>query len=99
MSEARGKAGGTSEAEGIARELEDFVRERFLVPDDDPLFSREVNLWDEGYVDSPGVVEVLAWLEERYALTLPEDVVFRPEFTSIRGMAETLAALLAGDGR
>jgi len=82
------------DADAVAAALEAFVRERFLVPDDDPLFSRRVDLWDEGYVDSPGVVEVLAFLEERFGMPVPEEALFRPEFTTIEGMAQVFAEVL-----
>ncbi|HJK94113.1 MAG TPA: phosphopantetheine-binding protein [Polyangiaceae bacterium LLY-WYZ-15_(1-7)] len=73
--------------EALARALEAFIRERFRVADDDTLFDRETNLWEEGYVDSAGVVEVLAFLEDAVGARLPEDLLFDPEFTSIDGMA------------
>jgi acyl carrier protein len=71
----------------LAAELETFIRERFRVRDDDTFFSRTTNLWEEGYVDSAGVVEVLAFLEERIGARLPEDLLFEPDFASIEGMA------------
>jgi acyl carrier protein len=71
----------------LAQELETFVRERFRVRDDDSAFSRTTNLWEEGYVDSAGVVEVLAFLEEKIGARLPEDLLFEPAFATIDGMA------------
>jgi len=67
--------------------VESFIRERFRVRPDDDRFSREVNLWEEGYVDSAGVVEMIAFLERTFAITLPEEVLFDPDFTHIRGIA------------
>jgi len=71
----------------LATELEVFVRERFRVREDDVGFSRTTNLWEEGYVDSAGVVEVLAFLEEKIGARLPEDLLFEPAFATIDGMA------------
>ena len=47
----------------VAQDLEAFVRERFQVEEDDDFFTPDVNLWEEGYVDSAGVVELIAYLE------------------------------------
>lgn len=58
-------------ADRIAGELERFVRVQFDIPDDDEEFGREVNLWEEGYVDSAGVVEVVSHLEERWGVKSP----------------------------
>ncbi len=85
------------EAAGAAAGLiESFVRERFQIPSSDDLFSRQVNLWEEGYVDSLGVVEVIEFLERRFAVKLPEEVIFAPDFTSIDGIARYVVGLKAG---
>lgn len=73
--------------EVLAAELDAFIRERFRVTPDDPLFHRDTNVWDEGYVDSAGVVEVFAFLESRVGERLPEELLFNPEFVTVRGMA------------
>lgn len=80
--------------EHVAADLEAFVRERFEVADDDAAFHRETRLWDEGYVDSTGTLELIAHLEERYQITLPDDVLHDPDFTTIDGIARCVAALL-----
>lgn len=74
----------------IADELEAFLREHFQIPATDAFFSRAVHLWEEGYVDSAGVVETIAFLENRYGVSLPEEVVFNPQFTHVTGMAEVI---------
>jgi acyl carrier protein len=74
----------------IADELEMFLREHFQIPADDAFFTRSVHLWQEGYVDSAGVVETIAFLENRYGVNLSEEVVFNPQFTHVAGMAEVI---------
>jgi acyl carrier protein len=80
-------------AEAAARDLERFIRERFQIADDEAGFSRSVNLWEEGYVDSLGVVEVIAFLEKRFCVSLPEEVVFSPDFTTIDDIARFVVSL------
>ncbi|HEY8944913.1 MAG TPA: acyl carrier protein [Polyangiaceae bacterium] len=70
--------------------IESFIRRRFRVQDDDESFGVDVNLWEAGYVDSAGAIEMIAFLEETFGITLPEDVLFDPEFAHIRGMARML---------
>lgn len=74
-------------SEDSEKTVEEFIRTRFRVRPDDDHFSRDVNLWEEGYVDSAGVVEMIAFLETTFAITLPEEVLFDPDFTYIRGIA------------
>jgi acyl carrier protein len=71
--------------------VEEFIRTRFRVRPDDDFFTRDVNLWDAGYVDSAGAVEMIAYLERTFAVTLPEEVLFDPDFTHIRGIARLIA--------
>jgi acyl carrier protein len=85
----------TETVEVAAREIERFIRERFQIADDEAGFTRKVNLWEEGYVDSLGVVEVIAFLEQRFRIALPEDVVFSPTFTSIDDIASVVVNLHA----
>jgi acyl carrier protein len=81
--------------EVAARDIEQFIRRRFQIGDDESGFSRRVNLWEEGYVDSLGVVEVIAFLEQRFRVNLPEEVVFSPDFTTIDDIARFVLSLRA----
>jgi len=78
----------------VANELESFVRSHFQVLESDPLFMRTANLWEEGFVDSTGLVEVIAFLEERFAIVLPDEVLFDSDFTSIDGIALCVARIV-----
>jgi acyl carrier protein len=79
----------------VAAALEAFIRERFQVPETDGRFDRRVNLWDEGYVDSMGVVEIIEYLEQSYRIKIPEEVLFSPDFTHIEGISSFVVALEA----
>jgi acyl carrier protein len=80
-------------AEACSAALEAFIRENFQVQDNDPYFDRNVNLWDEGYVDSTGLVEVIAFLEENFGVTITDEMLFSPDFTTIAGMSKMIAEL------
>lgn len=82
-----------SSAQNAAAALEAFIRENFSLDDDDPYFDRDINLWEQGYVDSMGAVEVIAFLEKSFGTSIPEHVLFSPDFTSINGMAKAMFAL------
>ncbi|UJR78425.1 acyl carrier protein [Sandaracinus amylolyticus] len=80
----------------VAEELERFVRERFQVRGDDVTFSRSVHLFEEGYVDSTGLVELIGHLEATFGVHVPEDAIFDPSFSSIDGIAKVIGALRSG---
>jgi acyl carrier protein len=81
---------GTDE---IGSAIETFIRGRFEVPEGDARFTRTVNLWEDGYVDSMGVVEVIEFLEQTFGVRIPETVLFSPDFTHIDGIARIVAGL------
>ena len=81
-------------SEQIMTVVESFIRKRFSIRPDDEFFGRDVNLWETGYVDSAGVVEMIAFLEQSFHTTLPEEVLFDPDFTNIRGIARLVSSTL-----
>lgn len=81
--------------ESLTRDLDAFIRQRFRVPADDDAFDPDTNVWEEGYVDSAGVVEVFAFLESTVGDRLPDSLLFDPEFVTVRGMARLVAASLS----
>jgi acyl carrier protein len=86
-----------SSEQDYADQIEGFVRETFAVAADDPHFGRDRDLFDAGYVDSIGLVELLAWIEERWGIEVPDGVLVSDEFTTVDGMARVLARLSTSD--
>lgn len=83
----------TSSVQDAAATLEAFIRRSFHLDDDDPYFDLDINLWEQGYVDSMGAIEVIAFLEKTFGTDIPEHVLFSPDFTSINGMAKAMFLL------
>jgi acyl carrier protein len=76
----------------ICAAIEQHVRVIGQVADDDLEFSRTVELFDAGYVDSLGIVALTAFIEDTFAVALTEEDLFDPRFTTIAGMAEIVAS-------
>ncbi len=62
-------------AQPVADQLAAFVRERFQISASDTNFSYDVHLWDQSYVDSVGILEILAFLEGQFAVRIPENAL------------------------
>lgn len=77
----------THAGETPALHIERFLRSRYNIREDDPGFTHHANLWEEGYVDSVGVVEVIEFLETTFQVSVPDDVLFSEGFTCVAGMA------------
>jgi acyl carrier protein len=79
---------------GIAERVEKFLRTQYLIADDDPVFTRTVDIYESGYVDSIGVVELLAFISDEFGVEVPEDELLSDEFTNIDGIARIVAELV-----
>ena len=83
----------------VERDIEQFLHRELKVDDSDPLFTREVDLFDAGYVDSIGFAELLGFIHERYGVDVPEEDLLSDEFSTIDGIAAVVRRLAppAGD--
>lgn len=81
--------------EQVAESVETFIRSRSRVNPNDTRFSRQVNLWESGYVDSIGVVELIGHIETTFDVTLPDEALFDPDFANVDGIARIVSALPA----
>jgi D-alanine--poly(phosphoribitol) ligase subunit 2 len=77
----------------VATRIEAFVRDTFDVSPDDPNFGRRLDLFEEGYVDSVGFTELLAFIEEEFGIEVPEEELLSDEFLTIDGMGRVLVRL------
>jgi acyl carrier protein len=71
----------------VAAAVEEFARREFSIKPSDRRFDRKVDLFEDGYVDSIGVIELIQFLERTFAIEIPEEDLFSPEFTTIDGIA------------
>lgn len=84
-----------SNRDNIAAKIESFIVDEFQVPGDDPRFTREVHLFEEGYMSSMGFVQLLTFLETAYNVKMDEAQMFGDEFTTINGIARLVEASMA----
>lgn len=60
-------------------ELRTFIRQRYNIPLDDPDFNDDVHLFDYGYIDSFGAVDLIAFVESVFDITISQsDLVAYP---------------------
>ena len=62
--------------------------------DGDPHFDRTVDLFESGYVDSVGVVELLGFVGEEFGAEIPENLLLSDDFCSVDGIARIVSQLL-----
>jgi D-alanine--poly(phosphoribitol) ligase subunit 2 len=79
--------------DAMVQALSSFIRERFQVPASDKNFTPQVHLWNEGYVDSLGAAEVIAFIEGTFEVKLPEDTFFDERNMTIDGLIALVGKL------
>ena len=78
-------------AAAIADALTDFVRRRAEVRADDVDFSATVDLFDYGYLDSFGTVEMIALVQSRFGVDLGDVDFYGGGLRSIAAIARHVA--------
>jgi acyl carrier protein len=81
----------------VAGRLESYVRRQFAVSPRDARFGRAAALFDLGYVDSVGVVELLSFVRESFGFDIPDDDLLSDDFSTLDGIAR-IVCRLAGAG-
>jgi methoxymalonate biosynthesis acyl carrier protein len=67
------------EIQEVMVELRNHIREHFKVPETDPDFNDDVHLFNYGYVDSFGAVDLIAFVETTFSINISEsDLVAYP---------------------
>ena len=77
--------------------LVEFIRE--LDPDnaDDPNLTVSVDLVDGGFIDSFGMVELIAFVQQRYGADISGFDFYDAKMRTISGIAEAIESLSGGD--
>jgi acyl carrier protein len=76
----------------VAGVVERFIRKQFRIDGTVPSL-RDVHLFESGFVDSAGVVELIAFLESTFKIRLDDDQVFSDEFTTINGLSAIVESM------
>ena len=65
----------------IEDKLLDFVVDNFLVEKDE--INLDKSLIDEGIIDSTGLIEIIAFLEEEFSIRIKDEQMTRDNFGSV----------------
>ncbi len=55
----------------IEKQIEEYIREKFEIGDD-PDLTLDTHLFDEGFVDSLGAVEIVCFVEEAFSIEITQ---------------------------
>ena len=75
--------------EEFETELLDWLKRRFLRPG--ASIARETGLFQERWLDSIRILELIAWTERAIGRTIPDEQIRMDHFRTVAAIAETFA--------
>jgi acyl carrier protein len=75
-------------------DIRGFIAENFLFRDDTAGLDAEQSLLDAGLIDSTGVLELVAFLEDRYGFRIPDADMLPANLDSVAGLVAYVARRL-----
>lgn len=76
---------------GIEREIRDFVVANFLFGTDDGRLQPEESFLENGIIDSTGVLELVGFLEQSYAIKVRDEELVPENLDSLRKVSSFVA--------
>ena len=70
----------------IKRNLRRFIVDNFLLGDEQKTFSDKVSFLESGIMDSTGILELIEYVEEQYAINIGDDEVLPENLDSIQSL-------------
>jgi len=85
------------DTENISSELRNFVRQQFSIPEDDRDFTDDVDLFNYGYIDSIGAVELTGFVERQFGVVFADVDWINFPLSSIREISMFVARRIKGE--
>jgi acyl carrier protein len=80
----------------VRKELRQYIVDSLLIGDDQVVFADAESLMKNGIIDSTGVLELTAHLEERYNVTPSDDEMLPTNLDSIDNLVNFIQRKLSG---
>ena len=77
----------------ITQKIFDYVRDYFEIGDD-PDYTTDVHLFDAGFVDSLGAVEIIAFVEKEFDIKITQKDITLYPMNTIEEIAEVVKSKL-----
>jgi acyl carrier protein len=70
----------------LRQQLREFVVDNFLLGEDEPALTDDTSFLGHGLIDSTGVLELVSFLERRYAIVVEDDELVPENLDSISNL-------------
>ena len=85
------------ETEQIKGSLREYIVNHFKVPANDPEFNDTVHLFDYGYVDSFGAVDLVSFVQDKFGVTVSQSDLIAYPMNSISEIADFVSMRERGE--
>ena len=72
----------------VKTELRKFIVENFMFGQENQDFSDDASMLENGLIDSTGVLELVAFVEEKYGISVADEELVPANFDSVDNLAE-----------
>ena len=72
----------------VKEELRTFIVENFMFGQENKNFSDAASMLENGLIDSTGVLELVAFVEEKYGISVADEELLPANFDSVDNLAE-----------
>jgi acyl carrier protein len=86
------------DAEQVVRQIRDFVAENFLLGQDDKTFSDTDSFMERGIIDSTGVLQLVAFLQDTYEIAVEDDELSPDNLDTLASVAAYVCRKKREDG-
>jgi acyl carrier protein len=85
-------ADGVMDEKTILKEVREYVVENFLLGEDEEELSNSDSFLESGLIDSTGILEVIAFLEETYDVEIEDEEMIPENLDSVERVARFIAS-------
>lgn len=78
----------------VIETISEFIKEKFEIYDD-PDFTNDVHLFNEGFVDSFGAVEIINFVEETYNIEITQKDITLFPMNTVEEIAEVVESKIS----
>ncbi|EGL13556.1 MULTISPECIES: acyl carrier protein [Paenibacillus] len=77
--------------EEIIKQLEEHIRSRYEIEEDDDDFGVDVHLFDYGFIDSMGATALIAHIEQTYGIQVTNQDLMLYPMNTVREIAQFIS--------
>lgn len=85
-------------SQSVARDIRDFVTTNFLFGQDSSTLADDASFLESGVIDSTGVLELVAFLEQRYGISVGDRELLPENLDSVANATRFVSRKLEAQG-